>query len=459
MKRDSDAFALGEGEHGGTLRLRVMVNREHVPAGREGMLTVLLGLAAKEAGPEERLPLNLSFVLDRSGSMAGSKLAYTKRAVEFALQHLTARDFASVVSFDDQVEVPVAQRPVGDKGVFAAAVNQLYPRGSTNLSGGMLAGFRNVRERLADGQVNRVLLLTDGLANVGITDHAQLVRRVTGLRESGVSLSTLGVGTDFDEELLTALAEAGGGETYFIENPDRIPAIFARELQGLLSVVAQNITVRFRPAIGCCLTAVLGYTFTAGPDGIVAPIPDMYAGEERGLLLELAVPPLAEGAHSLGEVTLEYEGAGRDGGSVSVQSLLTVTATADRSVLAEEKEHPEVRRAREIHGAARAMEEAVRLADQGRLDDALFCLSAQFDHLATSPGVADDPELQRVREEMRSQAERLKASGYDSASRKQMVFASREARQVRRRPGDESAAGGVRARQANASGCKQFREG
>jgi Ca-activated chloride channel family protein len=416
-----------------------LVNRKHVLAGREGRVLVLLRLEAAKMRERRRLPLNLSFVLDRSGSMEGSKLAFTKRAVEFALHHLTSQDRASLVSFDDQVEVAVAQRPVTEKGVFAGAAQALYARGSTNLSGGLLTGYRQIRPEAVASQVNRVLLLTDGLANVGITDQGVLVEKVRDARANGLTLSTLGVGADFDEELLTSLAEAGGGETYFIENPDRIPEIFAKELQGLLSVVAQNVVVAFRPAAGCRIKAVLGYRFSAGPDGVVAPIPDMYAGEERGILLELAVAPLGEGRHSLGEFTLEYDEAGRDGGRAELRSRLMIAATPDERLVAEERDDPAVVRAQEIHGAARALEEAVHLADQGRVDDALLCLNAQREHLNDlPPGMAPDPELERVRAEMQSQVERLADSGYDKASRKQMVFASCEFRQVRRRAGESA---------------------
>jgi Ca-activated chloride channel family protein len=417
--------------------LKVVVNRKHVPAGNKCDVTALLQLEAAESRKEGRLPLNLSFVLDRSGSMEGGKLVFTKRAVEFALHHLTGQDYASIVSFDDQVEVPVAQRRAADKGSFAAAVQALYARGSTNLSGGLFAGYRNVRKFAAQGQVNRVLLLTDGLANVGITDSEQLAAKARAMRESGVTLSTLGVGADFDEDLLTSLARAGGGETYFIENPDRIPEIFQRELQGLLSVVAQDIVVAFRPAAGCRIRAILGYNFAGGPDGVVAPVPDMYGGEKRGILLELAVSPLVEGKRALGEFTLEYEEAGQDGGSVEVQSRLSVTATRDERILAAERDHPAVLQAREIHNAAQAMEEAIRLADQGRVDDALFCLNERCEHLNNLPYTAG-LELDRVREEMKAQVERLRANGFDKASRKQMVFASCELRQVRRRSGQSA---------------------
>lgn len=421
------------GDDARALQLTVILSRQYVPAGRETELALLLKLKAAEQQGVDRFPLNLSFVLDRSGSMAGMKLAYTKRAVEFAVRHLTAADAASVVSFNDEVETRAAQRKVTDKNVFYQAIQGLQAGGSTNLSGGLFVGYRNVREQLSQGQVNRVLLLTDGLANVGITDPEQLTQKVENLRKEGITLTTLGVGDDFDEELLTTLANAGGGESYYIDSAEKIPKVFKQELQGLLSVVAQGIVVGFRPIGGCRVTAMFGYSFSAGPDGIIAPIPDMYAGEERGILLELAIPPLEEGRRSLGSFSVEYEEVGANGGSVKLESELTVLATGDDALMAE-KDNPEVSKAREIHRSAEVMEEAVRYADEGRLDEAVFCLNSQFNHLQNHPFAADS-ELSQVREEIRDQIELLRAQGYDKANRKQMVYNSNRLRQVRRSTG------------------------
>ncbi len=426
----------GQDGPGRALQLTVVLSRQHVPAGRENGLALLLKLKAAEQQGADRFPLNLSFVLDESGSMAGAKLAHTKRATEFAVRHLTQADAASVVSFDDEVRTRVAQRKVTDKHVFYQALEDIRAGGSTNLSGGLFAGYRNVREHLNQGQVNRVLLLTDGLANVGVTDPGQLVRKVENLRKEGITLTTLGVGSDFDEELLTSLANAGGGESYYIDSADKIPEVFRQELQGLLSVVGQGTVVGFRPAGGCRITAMFGYSFSAGPDGIIAPVPDMYAGEERGVLLELAIPPLEEGRQSLGSFAVEYEEVGATGGSVKLESDIAVVATRDEALFAEH-ENLEVSKAREIHRSAEVMEEAVRYADEGRLDEAVSCLNSQFDHLQSSP-LAADSELGQVRERMKDQLELLRTRGYDKANRKQMVYNSNLLRQVRRSTGNST---------------------
>lgn len=174
----------------------------------------------------------------------------------------------------------------------------IYPGGSTNLSGGMLLGLREVRLAYKKEQINRVLLLTDGMANVGVTDHSQLIEKAREMAAGGVSLSTFGLGEDFEEDLLMAMAEAGSGNFYYIQSPDQIPGIFQQELSGLLSTVAQNLTVRVKPGQGVALSGVLGYPFTTG-DGVTINLPDIYSGESKIILIELVISPQQEGSQLL----------------------------------------------------------------------------------------------------------------------------------------------------------------
>ena len=162
-------------------------------------------------------------------------------AVDFVIQNLNSGDYLSIVQYDDHVKVLSHSAQVKDKTSLQKIVNGIVAGGMTNLSGGMLEGYNEVKITQKEGFVNRVLLLSDGLANVGISDPAQL-KEIAGrqFRENKIGLSTFGVGADFNEELMMHLSEYGGANYYFIETPDQIPQIFAKELQGLLSVVAQN---------------------------------------------------------------------------------------------------------------------------------------------------------------------------------------------------------------------------
>ena len=247
-----------------------------------------ISLKGNEAAQQtKRVPLNISIVLDRSGSMSGDKIAYAKRAANFVIDQLKDDDILSIVNYDDRIEVTSPTAPVKNKEVLRTKVNALFDRGSTNLTGGMMEGFEQVKNTKKEGYVNRVLLLTDGLANVGITEPQEMKRLVEQrYKQEGIALSTFGLGADYNEDLLTMLAEMGRANYYFIASADKIPGIFANELKGLLSVVAQNATVQvdFPSNLEC--VKVYGYPFDVKKNSVTIRFNDVYANDQKGILLK-----------------------------------------------------------------------------------------------------------------------------------------------------------------------------
>ena len=162
---------------------------------------------------------------------------------------------------------------------------QVEARGSTNLSGGWLRGRELMAALPNRGGIRRVLLLTDGQANAGITDGVQLARLAAAAREVGVSTSAIGFGADYDEALLKAMADAGGGNVWHIERPDQANLVFSEELAGLQSLSAQNLTVEVRPSAEVAAMTVLhDYRAVAIPDGHRVELGDLYARDPRKLL-------------------------------------------------------------------------------------------------------------------------------------------------------------------------------
>jgi Ca-activated chloride channel homolog len=192
----------------------------------------------------QRPVLNLGLVLDHSGSMAAArKIEYAREAAIYAVQQLLPSDRVSVTIFDDAVETIVPNTFAEDKTRIVHMVKGVKPDGTTALHGGWAEGGKQVREHIVVGGLNRVLLLSDGLANVGETNADVIASDVKKLSVQGVSTTTMGVGDDYNEDLLQAMSLSGDGNYYYIESPRQLPDIFQTELHGLMATVGTQVTL------------------------------------------------------------------------------------------------------------------------------------------------------------------------------------------------------------------------
>ncbi|MEW6522708.1 MAG: VWA domain-containing protein [Bacillota bacterium] len=406
---------------GAELTFGLALSNDHILAGVPTNLYVLLELTAPRVGDLSRLPLNLAAVLDRSGSMEGNPLSQVKRAAEFLVDHLDVQDCLAVVTYDDQVRVEHPAGPVVNREVVRSAVRRIQAGGMTNLSGGLLTGVAQARIHAGPGRINRVLLLTDGQANVGLTSVSSLAGLARDLAQGGISLSTMGVGSWYNEDLLLAMAEAGKGNYYYIDSAEKLPGIFADELQGLLSVVAQRLHVRFRGLEGARIGRILGEHVPAGEQAALA-LSDMYSGENRPLLVEVLVPPLAPGRYQLVEVEVEYASVPQELRTVSVCGRIGLEATVDAELLGLGPNLEVVKKV-ELVQAALARDEAIARADQGDLNGAALVLHQQYASLASAPFTPSDPDVLAELTNLKEALHDL-SSGYDPGVRKKMQFQS-----------------------------------
>src|SRR5712692_9897599 len=245
----------------------------------------------------ERRPMNISVVLDRSGSMADQgKIEYAKKALYDLIDQLSSKDILSIVIYDDVIEVLSKAQNVRNKTALKRLIERIEPRGSTNLGGGMVEGFRQVERNLDREYVNRVILLSDGLANQGITDPGELDRIARRYRSKSISLTTMGVGLDYNENLMVGLAESGGGNYYFIESPNSLVAMIQKELNTLSCIVAQNSSIELTLGRGVRVIDVIGCDDRLESATYVIPVGDVYANDRREFTVELEIP---EGRGSL----------------------------------------------------------------------------------------------------------------------------------------------------------------
>jgi Ca-activated chloride channel homolog len=267
---------------------------------------LLVSMRAPEM-PLKRRPLHLAIVLDRSGSMGGTPLATAKAALSKFLDQLIPQDRLTLVAFNDQVEVLAKAMPAAEKWALHGAIASIEADGMTNLSGGWLAAAEAVIAARAEGMDSRIVVLTDGHANQGLLEPAAFASVADGLRGQGVTTTTVGIGAEYDETVLSSIAAHGGGNEHHVDGTDEIGPILSAELDDLVGLYAQNLTLRFAPAAGVSGQVLNGYPMQADAgSGFAVFCGDIVGSDERSVLVEFSCGPGA-GKQQLTAVTLSYQ--------------------------------------------------------------------------------------------------------------------------------------------------------
>jgi len=270
---------------------RVTLDREALPAGTYQTAVIKVSLEAPEAPREEERPqVNLALVIDRSGSMSGAKIAKAREAAIEALRRLSPRDVFSVVVYDHAVQTLVPAQRAENTVWIEQQIRAIRPGGNTALFGAVSQGAAEVRKHLGRGYVHRVILLSDGLANVGPSSPQDLGRLGAALLKEGISVSTVGVGVDFNEDLMARLAEKSDGNHYFVESSIDLPRIFAAELGDVLSVVAHRVKIEIECPEGVRPLRIIGREGRIRGNRVEIGMNQLYGSQEKYALVEVEVP-------------------------------------------------------------------------------------------------------------------------------------------------------------------------
>lgn len=277
-------------------------------AGEKQTTWIRVGLQGFKLDSEKsRAAVNLAIVMDKSGSMQGEKIKRAREAAIDAIQLLSENDIVSIVTYDSTVDVLVPATKLTDKQMVIDRIKQIQPKGNTALFAGVSKGAAEVRKFLDKERVNRVILLSDGLANVGPASPGELGNLGKSMLEENISVSTLGLGLGYNEDLMVQLAKTSGGNHLFIEEASELADIFRSEFDDVLSVVAQEVDVTVTIPKGIRPVRVLGNEAEINGQEIVTRLAQIYSEQDRHVVIEVELPANESAAKlHLADVNVTY---------------------------------------------------------------------------------------------------------------------------------------------------------
>lgn len=318
----------------GEVLVSCQVGRERITnTGSSQVAYVLVETRASEQVAQTRMPLNFALALDHSGSMKGAKLQNVKEAVKLVIDHLTPQDIVSVVVFDDNVQVVIPAQLVTDKSALKTAVDRIKDGGGTSMSLGMNMALTELRKYASPQTVNRMILLTDGMT-YGDADRCRRIADDAGA--AGVGIYPLGIGADWDEDLLDNIGQRSSGmPAEFIRRPEDALSLFQQQLQSAAAVSVRNAQLTLRLAAGVTpkrAVRVLPLITELGQDKLsdresVVQLGDVERGTPQGILFELLVEPRGNGTFRIAQAELSYDVPG--GAQEKARADAVVNFTSD----------------------------------------------------------------------------------------------------------------------------------
>lgn len=298
----------------GEVVLTHQVGKDYMPVtGGSQLAYVLIEAKPTEMMAQVRMPLNFALVLDHSGSMRGAKLRNVKEAVKMVIDRLEPTDYVSVVIFDDSSQVIIPSMPANDKPGMKAAIDQIRDAGGTTMSLGMINGLNELRRWNIPHAVSRMILLTDGVT-YGDSDRCRQLARDAA--SNGIAIYPLGIGSDWDEDLLDSIGQLSGGlPAEFIRDPADALAIFEQQVQSAVDVAVRNASLIVRLPVGVSPKKVVKVLpiiseldqSVMSDRQIVVPLGDLEKDKPQSVLVELMIDPRPEGLFRIGQAELSYD--------------------------------------------------------------------------------------------------------------------------------------------------------
>ncbi len=376
----------------------------------------------------DRPPLNLAIVLDRSGSMNGAKIEMAKRAIHKAFESLRPNDYVSIIAYNNTATtlLPLTQvRRIPNPSNY---IDRIQADGGTAIYAGVNLGAAALRPALNDSAgINRILLLSDGLANEGPSSVRDFQLLGRSLSREGITVSTIGLGLGYNEDLMAGLSAAGQGNVYFVETANDLPRIFDSELGDASSIVAQDAVIDIQCLHGFEPIRIIGRDGQIQGNHVTLNIKHLYAGQEKFALIEVRNPGgIALSTQDIAAIKTRYQAIDSDQ-TYALNKTATTTFAPNREAK-EKSVNIDVQRQVVYNYIAEAQDEAVALADQGKLPEATAALSELDDWIATNNTVWKDADIEETRAKLESTTSTLEKQGLDNRSRKEMKSSSYQTR-------------------------------
>jgi Ca-activated chloride channel family protein len=405
---------------GETLHLNLVPDHDVLLRGQPQEIVVKIDLnAIADRQKHRRTPLNLAVVLDKSGSMTGAKLEKTKQAARQLVDRLAPNDVFSLVIFSDEARVLVPAQKVEDQEALKEKIDSIEAGGSTALYAGVKTGARQLQEYFSSKRINRVILLSDGLANVGPSSTRDLRRLGGDLAEKGISVTTIGVGDDYNEDLMAGLAEASDANYYYVQDTEKLPEIFAKELGEMLTVAAREIKIEITCPDGVQPLGFIGRSEKFENRKASVNLSQFTLGQNRYLLLRcLVTRPEPEVAR----VQVRYTDELDNGSEQSAGGTVKIRFTDDQTV-ANRSVNNAVNAEKVLMLTAAAKDEAITLADGGDYKQAAATLAVQKEALGAAYANAPAEVQSQIRAETNNLLDfsgQLENGQYGAGSRKSL---------------------------------------
>jgi Ca-activated chloride channel family protein len=353
----------------GSLTMTSRLSHPYIPTGTSEIFATV-DLTGAEVPGAKRSPVNLALVIDRSGSMSGYKLAQAKQAARHLVSLLREEDRLAIVHYGSDVKsLPSQPATPGNRERMLQYIDGIWDEGGTNIGAGLSAGRFQLSQAQGGYNVNRLILMSDGQPTEGITDDEGLTRQARELRAAGITLSAIGVGTDFNEDLMQAFAEYGAGAYGFLEDAGQLATLFQKDLQQAATTVARDVTLTFTLPPGTSLGEVLGYRASQSGNVVSVTLPDFSAGQLERVVVRLNVTDDTVGRTvRVTDLKLKYTDLIRDVGVENAAALSAVVTDRREEVLARQDKEATVYAARAR--SAVNMQKAAEALRDGRKEEA-----------------------------------------------------------------------------------------